>query len=133
MHQWLGLGLKKTHLKMKQAINRAESIAFGVNLARDMVNLPGGDLTPVAFARKASSIAKEIKLAIKILDGAAIKKAKMGGILGVNRGSTQQPRFVQLTYKPLKPSGKHIVLVGKGVTFDAGGLSIKTAQGMTCL
>tara|TARA_B100000902_G_scaffold374195_1_gene402947 strand:- start:756 stop:2192 length:1437 start_codon:yes stop_codon:yes gene_type:complete len=119
--------------KIKQAINRAESIAFGVNLARDMVNLPGGDLTPVAFARKASSIAKDKKLAIKILDGPAIKKAKMGGILGVNRGSTQQPRFVQLTYKPIKSSGKHIVLVGKGVTFDAGGLSIKTAQGMSTM
>jgi len=57
----------------------------------------------------------------------------MGGILGVNRGSTQQPRFVQLTYKPNKSNGKHIILVGKGITFDAGGLSIKTAQGMATM
>ncbi|HJM27977.1 MAG: leucyl aminopeptidase [Acidimicrobiales bacterium] len=119
--------------KVKKAISRAESIALGVNLARDMVNLPGGDLTPIAFSRKATAIAKEKKLSIKILDAAAIKKAKMGGILGVNRGSTQQPRFVQLSYKPQKPSGKHLVLVGKGVTFDAGGLSIKTAQGMSTM
>ncbi|MBA4810440.1 MAG: leucyl aminopeptidase [Acidimicrobiaceae bacterium TMED77] len=118
---------------MRNAIEKAESIAFGVNLARDLVNLPGGDLTPVAFARKASQIAKEKMLSVKVLDGPAIKKAKMGGILGVNRGSTQQPRFVQLTYKPQKSSGKHIVLVGKGVTFDAGGLSIKSAVGMSTM
>ena len=72
-------------------------------------------------------------LSVKVLDGPAIKKAKMGGILGVNRGSTQQPRFVQLTYRPQKSSGKHIVLVGKGVTFDAGGLSIKSAVGMSTM
>lgn len=119
--------------KVKKAVQRAEAISFGVNLARDLVNLPGGELTPVAFAKKATAIAKEESLSIKILDAPAIKKAKMGGILGVNRGSTQQPRFVQLSYKPKKPSGKHIVLVGKGITFDAGGLSIKTAQGMSTM
>ena len=118
---------------MRNAIEKAKNIAFGVNFARDLVNLPGGDLTPVAFARKASQIAKEKMLSVKVLDGPAIKKAKMGGILGVNRGSTQQPRFVQLTYRPQKPSGKHIVLVGKGVTFDAGGLSIKSAVGMSTM
>ncbi len=118
---------------LKKAISRAESISFGVNTARDFVNLPGGDLTPVVFARKASALAKENGMSVKVLDGLAIKKAKMGGILGVNRGSTQQPRFVQLTYKPQKSSTKHIVLVGKGVTFDAGGLSIKTAVGMSTM
>ena len=104
-----------------------------MNTARDFVNLPGGDLTPVVFARKASALAKENGMSVKVLDGLAIKKAKMGGILGVNRGSTQQPRFVQLAYKPQKSSTKHIVLVGKGVTFDAGGLSIKTAVGMSTM
>ena len=118
---------------IKSAIARAESISRGVNTARDFVNLPGGDLTPVVFARKATALAKENGLSVKVLDGPAIKKAKMGGILGVNRGSTQQPRFVQLTYKPNKSNGKHIILVGKGITFDAGGLSIKTAQGMSTM
>ncbi len=57
----------------------------------------------------------------------------MGGLLGVNRGSTQQPRFVQISYRPTKPSKKHLALVGKGITFDAGGLSIKTSQGMATM
>ena len=119
--------------KIKSAIARAESITSGVNTAREFVKQPGGDLTPIVFARKATALAKENGLSVKVLDGPAIKKAKMGGILGVNRGSTQQPRFVQLTYKPNKSNGKHIILVGKGITFDAGGLSIKTAQGMATM
>jgi leucyl aminopeptidase len=119
--------------KMSNGLDRGKSTSRGVNLARDLVNQPGGELTPAVFARIATKIAKEHRLSIKVLDAPAIKKAKMGGLLGVNRGSTQQPRFVQLTYRPTKPSKKHLALVGKGITFDAGGLSIKTAQGMSTM
>ncbi len=119
--------------KMSKGVERARTTSRGVNLARNLVNRPGGDLTPVAFARVASKTAKEHGLSIKILGLSEIKKAKMGGLLGVNRGSTQQPRFVQIAYQPSKPSKKHVALVGKGITFDAGGLSIKTSQGMSTM
>jgi len=119
--------------RMDKGLNRAKSTSRGVNLARDLVNTPGGKLTPTVFARIASKVAKEHGLTIKILGLQDIKKAKMGGLLGVNRGSTQQPRFVQLSYRPKKSTKRHVALVGKGITFDAGGLSIKTAQGMSTM
>ena len=119
--------------RMTKGLQRAKSTSRGVNLARDLVNTPGGKLTPVAFARIASKVGKEHGLTVKILGLQEIKRAKMGGLLGVNRGSTQQPRFVQLSYRPKKSSRNHIALVGKGITFDAGGLSIKTAQGMSTM
>lgn len=116
--------------RVSDAVAKGKAVAAGVNLARDLVNEPGGSLTPVAFARKASAVAKDGKLAIKVLDAAAIKRARMGGLLGVNRGSTQQPRFVEMSYRPSGRATGHVALVGKGVTFDAGGLSIKPAAGM---
>ncbi len=116
--------------KLTDAVAKGQAVAAGVNLARDLVNEPGGSLTPVAFARKATAVAKAGKLTIKVLDMAAIKKARLGGVLGVNRGSTQQPRFVEMSYRPSGRATGHVALVGKGVTFDAGGLSIKTAAGM---
>ena len=119
--------------RMSAGLQRAKSASRGVNLARDLVNTPGGKLTPTVFARIASKVAKEHGLSIKVLGIQEIKKAKMGGLLGVNRGSSQQPRFVQLSYRPKKSAKKHIALVGKGITFDAGGLSIKTAQGMSTM
>ena len=115
---------------IRGAVDKGLAIAGGVNLARDLVNEPGGSLTPVAFARKAAAVAKDQGLTAKILDASDIKKARMGGLLGVNRGSTQQPRFVQLTYRPKGKAKRHIALVGKGITFDAGGLSIKSGAGM---
>ena len=116
--------------KVTEAVAKGQAIAAGVNLARDLVNEPGGSLTPVAFARKANAVAKAGKLTIKVMDLAAIKRAKLGGVVGVNRGSTQQPRFVEMSYRPTGKAAGHVALVGKGVTFDAGGLSIKPAGGM---
>ena len=116
--------------RISEGLVRGQAIAAGVNLARDLVNEPGGSLTPVAFARKASSVAKQAKLRAKILDAAAIKKARLGGLLGVNRGSDQQPRFVELAYRPSGKATGHVALVGKGITFDSGGLSIKSGAGM---
>ncbi len=112
------------------AVAKGQAIAEGVNLARDLVNEPGGSLTPAAFARKATQVAKANKLTIKVMGLPEIKKAKLGGLLGVNRGSDQPPRFVEITYKPTGKAKGHIALVGKGVTFDSGGLSIKTGTGM---
>ena len=116
--------------KNQAALDRGASLARGQMLARDFVNEPGGTLTPAVFARRTVAMAKEQGLTAKVWDEAAIKKGKLGGLLGVNRGSDNPPRLVELTYTPKsKPKGT-IAFVGKGITFDAGGLSIKTGAGM---
>lgn len=114
---------------VKDGVAVGQAIAGGQMLARDFVNEPGGSLTPPEFAKQTVAMAKKAGLQCKVMDLAAIKKAKLGGLLGVNRGSTHQPRFVELTWSPPKPKAT-IAFVGKGITFDAGGLSIKTGTGM---
>lgn len=99
------------------------------NFARDLVNRPGGDLTPAALAQEAVKLARRERLTIEVLNLAQIRRQKLGGLLGVNRGSTHEPRFVKITYTPRSPKGT-LALVGKGITFDSGGLSIKTGEGM---
>jgi len=113
------------------AISRATAVVAGVVMARDLVNEPGGSLTPQVFARKVSRMAKEKGLTVKVMDQAAIKKAGLGGLLGVNRGSDNPPRFVELIYRPKGKAKATLALVGKGITFDSGGLSIKPWQGMS--
>jgi len=115
---------------VRLALNEASAIVDGVALARDLVNEPGGTLTPPVFARKVSRMARDKGLNVKVMDEAAIKRAGLGGLLGVNRGSTHPPRFVELTYRPTGRPAATVALVGKGITFDAGGLSIKPWQGM---
>ncbi|HWJ97362.1 MAG TPA: leucyl aminopeptidase [Acidimicrobiales bacterium] len=112
------------------AVERGVAVATAVVLVRDLVNTPGGDLTPKAFAAEAAKVARDQGLEIEVLDQAAIRKAKLGGLLGVNRGSAQEPRFVKVVHRPEGRAKGKVALVGKGVTFDAGGLSIKTASGM---
>ncbi|MGN6694195.1 MAG: leucyl aminopeptidase, partial [Aquihabitans sp.] len=112
------------------AVERGVAVASAMVLVRDLVNTPGGDLTPKAFAAEATKVAGAAGLEIEVLDKAAIRKAKLGGLLGVNRGSAQEPRFVKITHRPEGRAKGKVALVGKGVTFDAGGLSIKTASGM---
>ena len=99
------------------------------NFARDLVNRPGGDLTPAVLAEEAVKLARRERLTIEVLNLAQIRRQKLGGLLGVNRGSTHEPRFVKITYSPRSPKGT-LALVGKGITFDSGGLSIKTGEGM---
>ena len=112
------------------ALDRGSVVADGQVLARDLVNEPGGTLTAPEFARRAAAVGRANGLTVKVWDEAAIKKGKLGGLLGVNRGSDLPPRLVELTYTPKgRPAGT-LALVGKGIVFDAGGLSIKTGQGM---
>ena len=117
-------------VRNQAALDRGDVIAAGQILARDLVNEPGGTLTAPEFARRAAAIARRSGLTVKVWDEAAIKKAKLGGLLGVNRGSTLPPRLVELTYSPKGKANGTLALVGKGIVFDAGGLSIKTGQGM---
>ena len=120
-----------TSATANSAILKATAVVEGVVLARDLVNEPGGSLTPQVFARKVVRMAKEKGLTAKVMDETAIKKAGFGGLLGVNRGSDHPPRFVELTYRPKGKAKATLALVGKGITFDSGGLSIKPWQGMS--
>ena len=119
-----------TSAAAKDALRRGAAIAGAVCLARDLSNEPGGSLTAPAFAEKTAAMAGEAGLECKVWTTEDIEAAGLGGVLGVNRGSSQPPRFVELTYEPDGEPAATLAFVGKGVTFDAGGLSIKTAQGM---
>lgn len=120
------------------AFTQAEAVATAVAGTRDWVNEPPGDLTPEKFAAAVSALHKVAakgrtkKLTLRILDETELAKAGFGGIIGVGQGSDAPPRLVELIWTPTKPEG-HVALVGKGVTFDSGGLSIKPAQGMTTM
>ena len=115
---------------VRAAVDRGTAVVEGVSLARDLVNEPGGKLTAPEFANRVRRMARDKGITVKVLDEAAIKRARLGGLLGVNRGSDRPPRFVELDYRPKGRAKGTIALVGKGLTFDAGGLSIKTGQGM---
>jgi leucyl aminopeptidase len=111
------------------ALERGRAIAEAVCVARDLVNEPGGTLTPAAFAARAEALAASAGFSAEVLDRSAIEDQKLGGLLGVNRGSDQEPRFVRLAWEPERPRGT-VALVGKGITFDSGGLSLKTTDSM---
>ncbi len=115
--------------EVADGVVRGVRVAEAVTVARDLVNEPGGTLTPSVLADRALALAEANGLSAQILDKTGIEAAGLGGLLGVNRGSFQEPRFIRLEHVPDDPSA-HVVLVGKGITFDAGGLSIKTADGM---
>jgi leucyl aminopeptidase len=114
---------------VRAAIDRGARIAEAIALARDLVNMPGGDLTPQALAEVAVEIAERENLQITVMDEDDIVEAGLGGLLGVNRGSNNPPRFIELCYEAPDAEGS-VALVGKGITFDSGGLSIKTGEGM---
>lgn len=113
----------------KADLARGAAVARSVNFARDLVNEPGGVLTPTEFAARAESAAIAAGLEVMILDADGIAAESMGGVQAVNKGSDEPPRFVKLTYDP-PGATRSIALVGKGITFDSGGLSIKPAEGM---
>jgi leucyl aminopeptidase len=113
----------------KQAETEARALADGIRTVRDLGNGPGNLVTPVHLADRAVEVAKEIGVKCTVYDKRAIEKMKMGGLLAVNRGSGEEPRFVVLEYAPRRAK-QHVALVGKGITFDSGGISIKPADRM---
>ena len=113
----------------KRAFARGLRIAEGVCLARDLVNEPPNVLYPEVFAERAREVAKKRGLAIKVLDPKGILKAGMFLHSAVGQGSARGPYFMHLTYAPKNPKGR-VAFVGKGLTFDSGGLCIKPMQGM---
>ena len=111
------------------AVSRGRTIAESVNLARDLVNTPADDLVPADFAAVALAQAEALGLGIEVLDENALEEQGYGGILAVGKGSAHPPRLVRLTYRPADAKA-HLALVGKGITFDTGGISIKPSLGM---
>jgi len=103
--------------------------AEGVLLARDLVNTAPNELYPAAFADRATTAAETAGLVVEVLDEQELKAAGFGGIVAVGSGSVRPPRLVRITYSPAEAK-RSVALVGKGITFDSGGLSIKPAQGM---
>ena len=111
------------------ALDRALVLARAVNATRTLVNQPPSHLYPESFAESAKELAKGLPVKVTVWDEKRLEKEGFGGILGVGKGSTRQPRLVKVEYAPAKANRK-IALVGKGITFDTGGISIKPALGM---
>jgi leucyl aminopeptidase len=112
--------------EVEAAIERSTIVARGVDLARDLVNEPGGTLTPTEFARRSEALAGP-QLQVIVHDLAAIRELGMGGLLGVNSGSDEPATFVELHYTPAAPTDRpRLALIGKGITFDTGGINLKT-------
>ncbi|MCK6506718.1 leucyl aminopeptidase [Myxococcota bacterium] len=111
------------------AIERAKAIAVGQRLARDLVNGPAADVYPETLAAEAAQLAGD-GMTVEVWDEQQIRAAGMGGITAVGQGSERPARFVHMTWKPAGAARRKLVLVGKGVTFDSGGLSLKPTDGM---
>ena len=117
------------------ALETAKVVAAATMLTRDWVNTPPGDFTPEKFAAAVTAARKDrksAKVTLKVTDEKTLEAEGYGGIIGVGRGSANPPRLVQLTYKP-RGAKVHLALVGKGITYDSGGLSIKPAASMTTM
>jgi leucyl aminopeptidase len=116
----------------EKGLSRGRIIAEAQNFTRDLVNEPSNKLTPKILAEKAEAMAKEVGLAVEILDEKKIADLKMGALLSVSQGGPEPPRVMVVTYTPAspKPGAPVIGLIGKAVTFDTGGVSIKPAEGM---
>ncbi len=113
----------------KSGASRGEIIAQAKNFARDLTNEPANSLTPTVFAAKAQQIAEEAGLEYRVINRDEMKRIGMNLLLAVSKGSIEEPKFVILRYRAPKPA-KTIALVGKGITFDSGGLNIKQGEGM---
>src|SRR4051812_45163251 len=116
---------------LEQAVERGRVLAESCNIARDLCNEPSNVLTPSVFADRAAAIGKDVGLSVQILDEDELARLGMGLLLGVARGSAEPPRMIVLRHDPPGgPTTPVLGLIGKGVTFDTGGISIKPAEGM---
>jgi len=116
---------------VRQALERGRVLGECSNMARELANEPGNALTPRVFAERAMTIAREAGLSVEVLDETRIAELRMGLLLGVARGSQEPPRVVVMQHHPPQGGGGPVLgLVGKGITFDSGGISIKPAENM---
>ncbi|MCG3160817.1 MAG: Cytosol aminopeptidase [Acidobacteria bacterium] len=116
--------------EVKRAIERGRIIAEATNFAREVINEPANVMTPAELARRAEEVAKDYGLELDVLDEARMKDLGMGSLMGVAQGSAEPAKLIVLTYSPKAQSSETIAIVGKGVTFDTGGISIKPSDGM---
>lgn len=118
--------------KYASAIERGKVIAAAINHARDLINEPAAMITPTALANDAQAIAKKHKgtISVTVLGPKQCAELGMGMFLAVGQGSSQEPRFIHMTYKPAKKPKKKVAFIGKGVTFDSGGYSLKPSASM---
>lgn len=115
---------------VRAAVDRGLALAGAINTARDLVNQPGGSLVPADLAARIKAIGTDHGLKVRVDTLAAIRRKGLGGVLGVSQGATNEPRFVEVTYTPTGRPRGHVALVGKGVTFDTGGYSLKPSASM---
>ncbi len=113
-------------LKLESAVRRGQEIGRAVNECRTLANTPGGDMTPSILAQAAKDAVKGLPVKVTVLGRREMAELGMGAVLGVAKGSSEEPKFITLEYKGDK--GKPVVLVGKGVTFDSGGLNLKPSS-----
>ena len=116
--------------ELDTAALQGHAIAAGMALAKDLGNLPGNLCTPTHLAETAEALGKQYKFDVEVLERADMEKLGMGSFLSVARGSHQPPKFIVMQYKGGKAKAKPVVLVGKGITFDTGGISLKPAAEM---
>jgi len=121
---------KESEEELEARLNSVRLLRTSVQLARDLANRPGNDLTPETMATAARDMAEDLNgLRVTILGKKELLKEKMGGILAVSQGSEEEPRMIILEHRPKKPK-RSVVLIGKGITFDSGGISLKPSKGM---
>ncbi|WP_345792389.1 leucyl aminopeptidase [Thauera sp. JM12B12] len=116
--------------ELDTAVRQGHAIATGMALAKDLGNLPGNICTPTHLAETAETLGKQYKFDVEVLERDDMEKLGMGSFLSVARGSHQPPKFIVMHYKGGKAKAKPVVLVGKGITFDTGGISLKPAAEM---
>lgn len=116
---------------VEQGCHRGRILAEATNLARDMVNEPANYMTPSRMAETAKGLAQSYGLELNILERQQMQELGMGALLGVTQGSQQPPKFIVLNYKGSDSGEIDVALVGKGITFDSGGISIKPSEGMS--
>ncbi len=121
---------EKNSKTIVDALCAGQIIGWEINLARDLSNTPGGDMTPASLAEAAIRSGKQCGFKVSVLEKEEMEKLGMGGVLGVAKGSSELPKFIVMEYMKGKKSEKPTVLVGKGVTFDTGGLNLKPEQGI---
>ena len=121
---------KESEDELEERLTSVRLLRTSVQLTRDLANRPGNDLTPETMATAARDMAEGLNgLRVTILGKKELIKEKMGGLLAVSQGSVEEPRMIVLEHRPKKPK-RSVVLIGKGVTFDSGGISLKPSKGM---
>jgi leucyl aminopeptidase len=115
---------------LEGALRAGQAIAQEVNTTRILSNMPGGDMTPALLAQAAKDAVASTSATVEVFDAAKMKELGMGAVLGIGKGSSEEPKFIVVEYWGADKTNKPVVLVGKGVTFDTGGLNIKTGDNM---